>query len=130
MEKAKRRTRDIKFKSLKNKEVVCVHSQQARDYAAYLEIQDPVESYETNYPLDMERFAHVNPVGIRNTYFQMKWTSDFYIHYVDGRIGVRELTTVENLKKQAVIEKLELSRRYWSALDVAEWKVVIQEGTI
>lgn len=128
MEKAKQRTRDIQFFSEKNKQMICVHSQHARNYARYLEAEDEVVEYKTNVSLDLTQYSHVNPVDIRSDYLQIQWVSDFYIKYADGRIGIRELTSEEQLRKRSVIEKLEMSRRYWSALDVNEWKVILVES--
>lgn len=125
MEKASIKTRDIIFYSKKNDAMVCVHSQTAREYAKWLEKQDWVESYETNYPLELAKFPHVNPVDIRPDYFKFQWVSDFYLRYVDGRIGIREVVKKDALLKRSVVEKLELSRRFWVALDVAEWRVII-----
>ena len=128
MERAGLKTRDIQFFSKKNKRMVCVHTRRARDYAKYLEEQSWVTSYVTGCPLDLERFTHVSPTGIRGTYFQTAWVSDFMLQYADGRRGIRELITVDSLQKQAMVEKLELSRRYWAALDVDDWKVVIVDA--
>ena len=125
MEKASIKTRDIIFFSKKNGGMVCVHTQAARDYAKWLEEQEWVEGYETNYPLELDKFSHVNPVDIRPDYFQLQWVSDFYIRYADGRIGIREVVKKDALLKRAVVEKLELSRRFWAALDVADWKVIL-----
>lgn len=128
MERAGIKTRDIQFWSKKNACMICVHTRQARDYAKYLEEQAWVESYEVNVRLDLERFSHISPVDIRSDYLQTDWTSDFFIHYADGRKGVRELVQKAGLQKRAVVEQLELSRRYWQALDVDEWQVVLLEG--
>lgn len=125
MEKAGIRTRDIQFYSEKNRQMVCVHSRRARDFAKHLEQQPWVSSYETCVPLDLNRFQNVNPVDIRREYLQTPWTTDFVIRTADGRSAVREFVDAKNFAKKAVIEKLELSRRYWSVLDVADWKLVI-----
>lgn len=52
-------------------------------------------------------------------------SSDFYIRHADGTAAVRELVSAADLTKRAEVEKLELSRRYWAALGVSDWKVVI-----
>lgn len=127
MEKAKEKTRDIKFYSEKNQTVICVHTAEARDYARYLETQDGIESYETNYPLELEKFSHVNPVGIRPDYLKTAWASDFFLRDTAGRLSIHEIVTPGMLKKQAAIERLELSRRYWSALDIHDWRIVLCE---
>ncbi len=125
IEKSKHRTRDIQFYSAKNDRIICVHSPEARAYAGALEEDETVLSYETNVPLDLAQYSHVNPVDLRAEYLQTAWASDFRIVYADGRVGIRELVKPAALQKKAVIEKLELSRRYWAALDAAEWKVVV-----
>ncbi len=125
IEKSKQRTRDIQFYSKKNDRIVCVHTAEARVYAGALEKDEAVLSYEANVPLDLEQYSHVDPVDLRAEYLQTQWASDFRIVYADGRVGIRELIKPAALQKRAVIEKLELSRRYWAALDVAEWKVVV-----
>ena len=33
-----------------------------------------------------------------------------------------------HFEKRAIIERLELSRRYWKAMDVSDWKLVIFEN--
>lgn len=125
MEKAGVRTRDIQFFSEKNQRMVCVHSRRARDFAKYLERQPWVASYETCVPLDLDRFRNVNPVDIRREYLSLQWTTDFLIRTADGQTSVREFADTADFTKKAVIEKLELSRRYWTVLDVSDWKLVI-----
>jgi hypothetical protein len=130
MEKVGVKTRDIKFFSSKNDAVVLVHNKTARDYADWLEHQAWVESYETGYPLDKAQMVHVNPVEIRPQFFEIDWASDFLIHFADGRLAVREVTTLEQLQKKAIVTKLELSRRYWKSMGVDDWKLVFppEEG--
>ena len=129
MEKAGVHTRDIRFFSQKNRKMICVHSQVAKDYAKYLEDQPHVIGYETSELLQMDRFQHISPLNIRKAYLAEKWTTDFLLHYADGRTGVREILDKQDLTKRADVEKLELSRRYWAGLDVSDWKVVItKEG--
>ena len=125
MEKAGIKTRDIQFFSQKNQAMICIHSRKARGFAKYLEQQPWVKGYETCVPLMLDKFQHINPVGIRREYFQLSWTTDFLIHTVDGRTAVREFADARDFLKKAVVEKLELSRRYWVALDISNWKLVI-----
>ena len=117
MEKVGTKRRDIHFRSDKNGIVVCVHSREAREYA----------SYEAGTVLDPDKYPFINTIGIRKEYFDTQWTSDFVIHFTDGRTGIRELTNKDGLSKRAAIEKLEFSRRYWSTTKVAEWKIVVME---
>lgn len=53
MERTGGRTRDIRFYSPKNNEIVCLHSKWARDYTKYLETQTWVQSYEAGHPLPL-----------------------------------------------------------------------------
>lgn len=125
MEKAGVRTRDIQFYSEKNQQMICVHSRRARDFAKHLEQQPWVENYETCVPLDINRFHNVNPVDIRREYLALQWTTDFVIRTADGRTTVREFVDARDFSKKAVIEKLELSRRYWAIMDVTDWRLVV-----
>lgn len=127
MEKAGVHTRDIRFFSQKNRKMICVHSQAAKDYAKYLEDQPHVIGYETSELLQMDRFQHISPLNIRKAYLTEKWTTDFLLHYADGRTGVREIMDGMDLTKRADVEKLELSRRYWATMDVSDWKLVVQK---
>ena len=117
--------RDIIFKSNKNQKVMCVHSREAREYAKVIEEDPRVLTYEINVQLDMKKYVYVNPIDIRKEYFEISWTTDFLLHYVDGSVGIREMVIKSKLSKRSEIEKLEFSRRYWSASDVLDWKIVI-----
>ena len=125
MDKAGMKTRDIRFFSNKNDQIICIHSKWARDYAKYLEQQPWVQSYQAVVPLEPDYMQYVSPVDIRSLYFKSEWATDFLIRFVDGRKGVRELVHREDLTKRAMVERLELSRRYWAVRDIDEWKVVL-----
>lgn len=125
MDKAGIKTRDIRFFSNKNDQIICIHSKWARDYAKYLEQQPWVQSYQAVVPLEPDYMQYVSPVDIRSLYFKSEWATDFLIRFVDGRKGVRELVHREDLTKRAMVERLELSRRYWAVRDIDEWKVVL-----
>lgn len=126
MDKTGKKCRDISFRSEKNQMVVCVHSREAREYARVLESDELVVSYEACYKLDLERYQFVSLLDIRKDYFEIEWATDFVIHYSDGSMGIREIVTEAMLSKRANIEKLEFSRRYWSASEsVKDWKIVL-----
>lgn len=72
----------------------------------------------------MQRYQYVSPVDIRKEYFSVQWSSDFLLHYADGRTAVREIVSPQDFGRRAVLEKLEFSRRYWKPLDV-DWKLLI-----
>ena len=125
MEKAGKRTRDIRFYSAKNNTVVLVHTQAARDFARRLDADPHVKCYEPGCPLESGRYQHVSPVGIRKSYFETEWATDFFVTYDDDRTAAIELVRVDDLQKRATVEKLEFSRRYWEALDIGRWTVAI-----
>lgn len=124
IERSDARTRDIRFYSPKNGDIVLLHSKWARDYAKWLETQPWVKSYEAGCPLDADIMGRISRAGIRTDYLQTGWATDFVIRCADGHKGVRELVQREQLRKKAYVERLELSRRYWAATDT-EWMVVI-----
>ena len=128
MHKDKVRTRDIYFFSQKSNQMMCVHSERAREHARRLEEDGGVESYEVNVQLNIDQYPYLSAVDIRASYFQTQWTSDFMVRYRDGRREIQEIVHVEDLKKRAVIEKLELSRRYWELMQVSKWRVVLESG--
>ena len=128
MHKDKARTRDIYFFSQKSNQMMCVHSERAREHARRLEEDGGVESYEVNVRLNIDQYPYLSAVDIRASYFQTQWTSDFMVRYRDGRREIQEIVNVEDLKKRAVIEKLELSRRYWELMQVSKWCVVLESG--
>ena len=127
MRKSGVKTRDIRFFSEKNDTMLCVHTSLERDYVKWLEEQPWVERYETGVLLDASQMDHVSRVDIRSSYFDTSWASDFMVTLADGRKEIREIISSGQLRKRAVVEQLELSRRYWSALDVSDWKVVVME---
>ena len=127
MRKSGVKTRDIRFFSEKNDTMLCVHTSLERDYAKWLEEQPWVERYVTGVLLDASQMDHVSRVDIRSSYFDTSWASDFMVTLADGRKEIREIISSGQLRKRAVVEQLELSRRYWSALDVSDWKVVVME---
>ena len=125
MEKTKAKSRDIQFFSEKNQKQLCVHSKLARVYADYLEKNPEIERYEVCEKLEKGQYSKINPVGIRKEYFTRDWSTDFILYYKDGRYGIREIVNEVFLKRRALIEKLEFSRRYWSTTSAIDWKIVI-----
>ena len=128
MDKSGRKTRDIKFYSKKNEAMVIVHSKEAKAYTKYLEDMEHVSSYVAGKPIDPVRLQMLSKLDIRGDYFKQNWESDFYVLFDDGTVAVRELATAEALSKRAGIEKLELSRRYWSSVGVTNWKIIWMGG--
>ena len=125
MDRAGKKVRDISYHSGKNGGMAVVHSEAARAYSKYLEERPEVASYEACKPLDATRLNSVQKTDIRGEYFQGQWASDFFIRFADGTTGVRELVSAADLTKRSEVEKLELSRRYWAARGVSDWRIVI-----
>ena len=128
MEKAGIKGRKIKFFSKKNNSVIYVHSRDQKMFAEILEADPNIKFYETIKELDLNRYSGINPINIRREYFETTWSSDFVIHYENETIGVREIVRSDNIYKKAVIERLELSRRYWLCLKVENWKMLMLGG--
>ena len=70
MERLGERTRDIRFYSNKNGDIVCLHSKWARNYARWLEEQAWVQSYQVGCPLDADIMGRISRAGIRTDYLQ------------------------------------------------------------
>lgn len=124
MKKSEKRRREIRFYSKKNEQIVVVHTEREKKYAEILEKKGDVQSYEANAMLDMSKYIHVQRLSIRNSYFAVQWSSDFLLHYTDGRIGIRELLSLDDLMKPSIQQQLEFSRRYWLQ-QAFDWKIVI-----
>lgn len=125
MRKSGVKERIIKYMSVKNGRMMIVHSDDARNYARALEEDEKVKSYEVDAIIDVEALQHINTVDIRGSYFDIEWLTDFLITYVDGTVAVREIVKKNRLSARPVIEKLELSRRYWGMLNISNWKIVL-----
>ena len=129
MQKAGKKCRDIKFFSRKNDGIVVVHTKESHMYAEILEERSSVYQYEAGKALDPVKMKLLNRVDIRGDYLKTSWESDFYISNSDGTISIREIAAENSLSSRAEVEKLELSRRYWTDLcGVNDWKVVIMRG--
>lgn len=123
MNKNRKNIRDISFMSKKNGRVIMVHSVIAREVARLLEIDERVDHYDTDVPL--EKVAEkIDATGIRDAYLTIGWKTDFMIYLIDERIVIVEVETRENLEKKASIEQLEISRRYWKG-QADDWKIVM-----
>lgn len=125
MEKQNKRTRDIRFFSKKNNDLISVHTALARNYANLLEQDTQVQSFQTNVPL-ADWSNKINIDGIRTDYRKSEWTTNFMICMSDGTMRIREV--VEGAFFSAsMAEKLEISRRYWKSRYVEDWKVVLKK---
>lgn len=127
MEKQGKRTREIRFYSQKNQAMCSVHSAGARDYTKWLEEREDVRGYEATIAWDTAFLSRIDRVDIRGSYLTTDWTSDFKLFFTDGHIGIREIILKRKLHERAYVEKLELSRRYWKAQGIEDWKLVMEE---
>ena len=113
MNKAGNKTRDLSFMSAKNGKMMTVHTEQAMQYAIRLENDPTVISYVTNHPLEPDEIEAEQ--GVRKSYYETQWTSDFVITFTDCTMGIRELVSASKLTKRSEIEKLQLSHSYWQS---------------
>ena len=127
MEKSNEKKQEIRYYSNKNSRLITVKSNVVRSYTKHLEDRETVKEFEVHKKLTSERIQQLQRVDIRKDYIDSEWETDVYITYTDGTNGVREIVKEEWLEKRAVIEKLELSRRYWQSVGVTNWKIVIME---
>jgi len=130
MEKKKKKNRIIKFLSKKNNCMIVVHNREAKKYAKMLEDNPEVTKYESLIELDTHQYEHINSIDIRKEYFETEWLSDFLVYYENGEKEIRELIRYDALFKQATVEKLEFSHRYWSNTTVSNWKIIILKESV
>lgn len=132
MEKFRKNGRGIKFFSVKNSAILIARNERIKRYAESLEHRGDVIRYRICERLDAGVFDRIDPVDIRSEYFDRDaggslWESDVWVEFESGEKAVREIIDPRALSKQATIEQLELSRRYWAALGVYDWRIVVLE---
>lgn len=127
MQKRKGSAREISFFSKKCECVISVFGSEARSLAEKLEKDDGVLKYESRVPLLINP-SEVSLIGIRSTYLKEDWVSDFLVETIEGNSLIIEAIAEAKLDKKAEIEKLELSRRYWSSKGI-KWKLYIVEDS-
>ena len=128
MDKFKANRRDIQIFSQKNGRLMLLHSEKDLRYSSRLEKDPLVVSYEPCVLLEEEGMARVNPLDIRSEYLDgsTMWESSFLVEYEgDTRVIYELIEDAAQLQKRAVVEKLELSRRYWAGMGITDWKVVV-----
>lgn len=127
MRKSDVKGRTIKFHSDKNDKVMVVSTEQSRSFCRYLEEDKNVESYEPDFALDTYTLDLIAHTDIRKDFFEKTWATDFFIKKTGGVIAIRELVDPKKLNQIAEVEKLELSRRYWAAKRVTDWKIILTD---
>lgn len=115
------------FFSKKNRKTMTVYSDLARKAADAFEQDISIQGYEANLDvLDPKRT--VEPKDIPQRYFDHAWSSDFLLQFMDGNEKIVEVVDEQELegpRGKALCEKLELSRRYWQAVGVPAWGIII-----
>ena len=127
MQKRKGSAREISFFSKKCGCVISVFGSEARSLAEKLEKDDGVLKYESRVRLQINP-PEISLIGIRSTYLKEDWVSDFFVETIEGDGLIIEAIAEAKLDKKAEIEKLELSRRYWSSKGI-KWKLYIVEDS-
>lgn len=126
MLKKNTKAREITFPSPKNEAIRSVRSKAMRMIADILEKDEKVVRYETGIPIDPTLIPDVT--GIRPSYLNEKWISDFRIHYEDGSIRIWEVLEETQSEKKSALEQLEISRRFWKNQNVNEWNIILVTG--
>lgn len=121
------KTREISFVSTKDNLQKTVTNDFERTFAITLDADENVISYDCSVILE-DINSRVSLRGIRTRYRNVEWASSFYVRYKNGERVVYEIVCESWLEKLTVIEKLELSRRYWSAVGTVDWKMVVVRG--
>lgn len=127
MKKSTASTKKITFYSKKCDRTLSVLGVEAKAFAEVLEKDDCVQRYECNIAFRVNS-AEVKCFGLRASYVEAEWVSDFLIEYVDGRECIVDVVKANDLERKSEAEKLELARRYWTNQGV-NWKVFIAEDT-
>ena len=97
---------------------VCrVYSDIAYRYALALEENEEVKSFVCNVEL----------AGVFIGKEPKAYTSDFYITYTDGTVGVRECITRDKICKPKNIKLLDASKEFWETKGVDNWGIVINK---
>ena len=108
------RTRTIKKRIDRSKNILFAYSELQLRYAERLEIDSEIVDIKSNVRL----------VG-----FELgdNYTSDFYYVKSNGEIVVRECVYKDKLLKPRTIKLLDASRSYWLNHGVSNWGIVLNE---
>lgn len=97
---------------------VCrVYSDIAYRYALALEENEAVENFSCNVELE----------GVLIGKEPKAYTTDFYITYTDGTVGVRECVSRDKICKPKNIRLLDASKEFWETKGVYNWGIVINK---
>ena len=97
---------------------VCrVYSDIAYRYALELEGNEDVDSFECNVELE-GLFLGNDPKA---------YTTDFYITYIDGSVGIRECVQRDRIGKPRNVKLLDASKAYWESKGITNWGLVVNK---
>lgn len=126
MTKKEEKKRAITFYSQKNKQVMTVRSECAKQYAIQLEEDEAVTAYETGVLVESPQ-TKIDLTGFRRNAVAEDWLSDFLVIYGETPTIVEVVEEEQLEKKRSCSERLELSRRYWKEMGMPNWKVVVMK---
>ena len=123
MRKQVQKERCTKIKLEKCPRVCCLYDKVQLATARMLNADPSVVQIECNIPLSLDEIPADDLNLPSETY-----TTDFVIHFSDGKIAVREAVFRSHLSRPSVAERLELSRRYWQQQGIDDWGIIIDKG--
>jgi hypothetical protein len=122
MRKQIQKERCTKIKLEKCPRVCCLYDKVQLAAARMLNADPSVIQIECNIPLSPDDIPADDLNLPSETY-----TTDFVIHFSDGKIAVREAVFRSHLSRPSIAERLELSRRYWQQQGIDDWGIIIDK---
>ena len=125
MRKQVQKERCTKIKLEKCQCVCCLYDKIQLAAARMLNADPSIVQVECNIPLQLDEIPADDLNLPSETY-----TTDFVIHFTDGKIAVREAVFRSHLSRPSVAERLELSRRYWQQQGINDWGIIIDKERV
>jgi hypothetical protein len=125
MRKQVQKERCTKIKLEKCQRVCCLYDKIQLAAARMLNADPSIVQVECNIPLQLDEIPADDLNLPSETY-----TTDFVIHFTDGKIAVREAVFRSHLSRPSVAERLELSRRYWQQQGINDWGIIIDKERV
>ncbi len=125
MRKQIQKERCTKIKLEKCPRVCCLYDKVQLAVARMLNADPSIVQIECNIPLSLDEIPNDDLNLPSETY-----TTDFVIHFTDGKIAVREAVFRSHLSRPSVAERLELSRRYWQQQGIDDWGIIIDKERV
>ena len=125
MRKQIQKERCTKIKLEKCPRVCCLYDKVQLAAARMLNADPSVIHIQCNIPLSLDEI----PADDLNLPIET-YTTDFVIHFADGKAAVREAVFRSHLSRPSVAERLELSRRYWHQQGIDDWGIIIDKERV